>query len=163
MEIFCDTRYDDVKDALKFLKPGEEARLIDVAERHLLGDGGWWGITVGTFIKATRGDLEDLHVTKDGQVTCYGYYLVKGFGAFVDEFIRVARNLTPPASPSEPSSAGCYQIQIDEAMLVFCRRYFGLHSFREAEQITLAEWLIARRDEFNRVILERNSMRKLKK
>ena len=164
MEIRHDTLYRDVFAALQHMRPGEEAKLIAAAAAYHLGEGGWWGIEVGAFVKATRGDFADLGVEMDNNITCYGFYLVKGFGAFVDEFLKVAKNTTPPATPGEAGlTAGCYQIQLDEAMLVFCRRYFGLRSFHEAEHITLSEWLIARRDEYNRIICERNSMKKYKK
>ena len=47
------------------------------------------------------------------------------------------------------------KISWDEAILVFVRDYFGLHSFKDAERITMGEILIAKRATYNREKFQR--------
>lgn len=74
-------------------------------------------------------------------------YWLKRFKEFVTEFTNALKNLQPPKDADEAiASANLPKISPAESMLIFARNYFGLHSFEEASRVTLAEFLIAKRD-----------------
>jgi hypothetical protein len=47
-------------------------------------------------------------------------------------------------------------VEWQEGMLVFVRAYFGLKSFGEAENVTIGDYLLAKKDEYNSTIFQRN-------
>lgn len=53
-----------------------------------------------------------------------------------------------------------YPMTMAEGLLVFARRYFGCRSFSEAERLTLGEWLMAKKDDYNRIAAEQAAVKK---
>ena len=65
-----------------------------------------------------------------------------------------------PQTPEEKRAEnGLLKTDWAESMLVFLQNFFGLRSFREAENITVGEILIAKRARFNEDMYRRNLAR----
>lgn len=112
--------------------------------------GEYMALRIGDFIACTRGDFSHIDCTDDERLTAGQYVWLIGFSEFCEDFLRKLKNLTPPMSETErQASAKCLKTTLAESMLVESRRYFGLHSFSDAENITLGEYLIARKDTYN--------------
>ena len=95
-------------------------------------------------------------VAKKNYETVLGVYWLYGFHDFVVDFSKSVKNLSLQPTPMELSASSvCYETTMIESMLVFSRDYFGLKSFSEAAQTTLGDYLIARKDDYNRKAFER--------
>lgn len=57
---------------------------------------------------------------------------------------------------SRQAARGLPQFNETEGLLVFVREYFGLHNFTEAEEVTLADVFLAKKDAFIKASFERN-------
>lgn len=144
------------------LKAGEEAKLMLKAEEYYLGGGGWWSISVGDFIKIADGDASFFGVDLDGDadITVLAFYGIKAFKGFVAEFLKVAESLTPPQSAkAHKASSACLPMTLAEGMLVFVREYFGLKSFSEAERVPLSDYIIAKKDAYNKAVYQQAMFR----
>ena len=83
-------------------------------------------------------------------------YWKRRFEDFVNEFAEALKKLTIPQSPEEAQAAqGLIKVGWDESILVFAQQWFGLHSYKEAEQLTIGEILIAKRAQYNREKFQR--------
>ena len=49
----------------------------------------------------------------------------------------------------------CLKVSVAEGILLFVREYFSLHSFGEAENLPLSDYLIAKKDNYNKVMAQR--------
>lgn len=149
-------KHTKMRDFVRYeavLADGEAARLKAAAVRDMYGDDGFYAMTLGDFFTVTGGDVRPLGA--DG--TVYATYRVRAFADFVDTFIQSLRRLTPqPTAEQVRQSAGTIPCQFDESVLVFCRSYFGLHSFAEVELLTVADLLLAKKDTYNQAVVERN-------
>ncbi len=93
------------------------------------------------------------------------YIWAMGFADYLDGFGKILERLTPSASPEQRQAQGvCLSVSFEESVLVFIRDYFGLRSFKAAEELTINEYLIAKKDTYNKVTFERklNDIYKLK-
>ena len=156
MKITATTTLAEFAPFVGLMVGGESARLATAAERHYLGSDGWWAVEIGTFCEMCRGDFSHYGITRDKNITVLGYYFIQAFSGFVDEFLRLSKNLTPPATIAQSrAESACMPLAIDEGLLIFTRNYFGLPSFDEAAHRTLAEWLLAKRDTYNMIVSQR--------
>lgn len=79
------------------------------------------------------------------------------FEYFIEEFLSILDKLNiKETSKERQASVGLPIFQKNEGMLVFTRNYFGLKSFSEAENVTLADFYLAKKDTFARQTFERN-------
>ena len=154
MRISEDTRLADVCALLPYLRDGEEGRLCKAAEARKV-PAGWWSVTIGEFVKMSSGDFSPYGVTLDDNAKVLDYYFIKAFAGFVEEFTRVAGNLTPKGGIPL-----AYPMTMAEGLLVFARRYFGCRSFLDAERLTLGDWLMAKKDDYNRIAAEQAAVKK---
>lgn len=93
------------------------------------------------------------------------YIWAMGFADYLDGFGKMLERLTPTTTPEQrQAQSACLSVEFEESVLVFCRDYFGLRSFRAAEELTVNEYLIAKKDTYNKVTFERkmNDIYKLK-
>lgn len=157
MVISENTLYEEIALIEKSFRPVDRARLILAAERHYFPDGGWWSMKIGDFVSLSEGDRTPLGVTDDPSTwTAFAYYAMQGFGSFVDEFVKVTKALEAPMSAREAAaSSACQRMTLGEGMLVFVRSYFGCKSFAEAAELPLCDYVIARKDNYNKAMFER--------
>lgn len=107
----------------------------------------FWGLMSGDF--SILGDISDPSVLQ--------VYWCKRFTQFCEQFTQVCRRLKlEPRDDEAKAQKGCVEISPMEGMLIFTREYFGLHSFSEAGQRTLGEYVTARKDKYNEARTRRN-------
>lgn len=79
------------------------------------------------------------------------------FKVFMTDLGNILKKLVIPQTPEQKqASANCLPVEWQEGMLVFVRAYFGLKSFTEAENVTIGDYLLAKKDEYNTTIFQRN-------
>lgn len=116
-------------------------------------------LTLAEFFDCCKGDFSCAVKNKDNP-TAGEVFWVEHFGDFLKEFATILERLSiKQTADQKQASAGCLPVEWQEGMLVFVRRYFGLRSFTEAEQVTIADYLLAKKDDYNSVIFDRNLSR----
>lgn len=163
MKINKDTKYSELRFVEPYLEEDETLRIEDAAVQTRFGKDGFYAMTLGDFFAIMGGDTETL--TKGmGDDTVFAVYLGRAFDAFVDFFIERLKSLTlPPTPESMRTSQGCLDVGFDESVYVFCREYFNLHTFADVEALKVADYIMARKDAYNRAVVERNMAASIKK
>lgn len=138
----------DVDELLK-----DEARAAIEAEA-IKEYGSFTALTLGKWIECTSGDyscvLGDIHGT------FLQVYWLKLFERETKVFVEALTKLSPKMDASEQRAAsGLLKTTLAESLLVFVRNYFGLPSFKAAEDITLGEILIAKKASYNDTIFRK--------
>lgn len=158
MRITTDTRYFTVAPVLRALTDEQLEELRERAPKVVLGDGGYNGITLGQLaVLTTRGAKGVFTKAENEQdVSVFEYYCAEGFAAWFEDYTKKLQRLQPPMTSEEKAAqAACMQVGMIEGLLIFAREYFGLHSFGEAEQVTLGDLLIAKKDAYNKAVYQR--------
>lgn len=152
MEINLSAKYGIYADILPFVTDESRKELLKkVAE---IRDP--YTLTLAEFIACCAGDFSC--VVQDAEHPTTGEVLwCENFVAFVEELGKVFQRLVVPQTPEQKQAAkGCLSVEWQEGMLIFVRKYFGLHNFTQAEQITIGDFLIAKKDDYNTTIFNRN-------
>ena len=117
--------------------------------------GAMYDLPFATFWACQNGDFD--HLGDLTNPTVLQIYWCKRFAEFQEDFAKQLQACTlPPSADETAANNGLLPVNFAEAMLVFMQSFFGLHSFKEAEQITLGELLIAKRAQYNRDKFQRN-------
>lgn len=170
MRVTDKTKYLDFAPFVDLVDESSEAELKKAAEARY---GDMWTITIDQFGEYAAGDFSRigvntdtdfsfwqkvgivLHVYKPGMTVLQYYYILR-FGDFVGELVKTLDALKVPQDAREKkASERCRQMTFQESILVFVRNYFGLHSFADAGQLTLADFLIAKKDTYNKAVFEK--------
>ena len=80
------------------------------------------------------------------------------FRKFVDLFNKINNGLAvPETADAKKARKGQKPMTFAEYLLVFCREYFGFHTFDEAaEKLTVSDYLVAAKDRYNAGIFRYN-------
>lgn len=144
------------EDLERFIDADEKKRIEGVAAKYYLGDGGYYNLSVSQFIKLTANNISALDAVPLELGTVFCVYFINGLRDFLESYIKLLERYTVKSSEKDKLAAsGCAKMSIGESLLIFVRGYFGLHSFAEAEKVTLDELLIAKRDTYNNIVFER--------
>ena len=88
---------------------------------------------------------------------------MQGFTAFVAELQTIFEKLTlKPSFDEQRNMQGVLPMTFSESIIVFVQDFFGLKSYSDAEKITLADVVLAKKVHYNRSIYQRNAMKNLK-
>lgn len=160
MKVTKDTPYDgEFVAAESLMEDKDKKALTDAAVRSKFGEAGFWGMTLGGLFAAMRGDL-DAVATADEAATVFGTYRLREFPTWLDDFLTTAAALTPrPTAKQARASQGCVKITFEESVYILMRRYFGLQSFDAVNTMTAADYILAKKDDYNTQTTERNMMR----
>ena len=115
------------------------------------------------FISFANGDFTPygIDANKHEEMTVAQYVWLSEFRKFVDLFNKINSGLTiPDTEDTRKARNGQKQMSFAEYLLVFCRDYFGFHTFDEAaEKLTVSDYLTAAKDRYNDAIFKRNMAR----
>lgn len=153
MKIDLSGLYDAELD--KYLRDEDKERVREAAEARY---GAFSGLSIGVWADCMDGHFASAIGNKRGDVkgTWLQVYWVKGFVEFAKQFPVMLANLSPKMDADEErAAADLMQSTLVESVLVFARSYFGLHSFREAERITLGDVLIAKKAAYNETMFQK--------
>lgn len=145
------TQYATVREYEKYFAPEFVKALQDAAEQQF---GSMYDLTFAEFYALANGDFSRLGDMSNP--TVLQVYWTKRFAAFVDEFANTMKKLQiKPTADEEQAGAALLPVSWAEGLLVFLQKYFGLQSYKQAEQITLGELLIAKRAQYNEDLFKR--------
>lgn len=119
--------------------------------------GEYWDMPLKDYFAAIDGDFSRIGLK--GEPTVAQRLWLDGLREFGQEFEKACKQVTIPDMMArkyeKQARQACIKVGVKESMLVFVQQYFFLHNFREAENITLAEYIMARRAEFNKIVMQR--------
>ena len=148
MKIELNSQYKIYAPLFKRLTDEQRKQAERDCVQALYGQGGLWNVELGSLIRAMQQDFSGLTQGRQpGEWTVGDYLIVSSFVEFVELFFKTLKSIKIPETKSERKAAvHAMKVTTAESLLCFVREYFGLHSFAEAEHITLSEVVIARRD-----------------
>lgn len=157
-----DTLYSDFACFEERITDGEREALKASAVRSVFGDDGFYSLTIGQLLDCAGGRLGCLFT--HGGISVFDMYIQMAFADWLGgEFSTLLEALTlKPTAKEQTYSRGCKSVTFEEGVLLFCRRYFGLHGFKEAEALRVSDYVIAKKDDYNRSLIERNQMNNIK-
>lgn len=137
-------------------------RIREAAVRDKFGEAGFYGMTVGDFTTVLSGDIRPLQ--QSGGRTVFDLSRVEAFKVFVGELTATLKRLTlTPTADVIRYNAGVINYDFVESIYIFCRSYFGLQSFEAADKLLVSEFLLAKKDEYNHAVVDRNVAAAIKK
>ena len=140
------TKYSEIEPYEELLTEATKQALTSAAEAVYIPMN---DLPFVRFFECANGDFEGV-LGKVEDPTVLQVYWAKRFEEFMKEFAKAMKDLTLPQTTDEIQAArGLVETGWAENVLVFVQKYFGLKSFREAEQMTIGEIVIARRAQYN--------------
>lgn len=141
------TKYEEFQAVERYVSKSSVQRIYEAAEQKF---GNMYNLEFGSFWECANGNYSEV-LGDISEPTVLQVYWKKRFEKFIEEFAAQLKSMILPQTSEEiQASEGLLKIGWDEGMLVFVREFFGLHSFKEAERITIGEILIAKRAAYNR-------------
>ena len=131
-----------------------KSRLQVDAIEHL---GDPWQLTLSEFFSLADGDLSHIGLTKETSINASvrQYIWMQEFADVVQSVAATLKRLQIPQSDdAKQASQYCLKTSMKEAAIVFVRKYFGLQSFADAWNITISDFIIAKKDEFNSLMFQ---------
>lgn len=148
MKVKVGTKYREFEVAEQYLTDASRKELTEAAQKVY---GEYWQLTIENFVALSQGDTSMLGNLKDPTVLQVMW--LKGLQDFSKMYNDQLLRLQPHKDAQEKAAeAACVKVSAAEGMVVFMREYFGLHSFEEAQQKTLLDFMMAKRDRFNAYI-----------
>lgn len=162
MRIDEKTLYKDFAPIEPFMAPGEKERLEEAAVRDMFGDDGFMRMTLCDMLDvAMRGKVDSL--LKASGETVFDVYRVTAFARFLNNLIRQLQGCTLPVSSEDVAlRQGTLDSTFEESVYTFCRSYFQLPAFADVDNLKVADYLLAKRDDYNRGMIERNAAKLMK-
>ena len=157
MKVQNDTLWLVFSPCIPYLQPGEMDKIIEAAPHAVIGAGGYYDLTIAQLAAIVNHNDTTCIVNKaDEELTVYEYCTIKGLKEWFEKFVKQIKTLTIPATDQEQrASRACLEVSFVESLLLFARQYFGLHSFREAEQVTLGDVILAKKDAYNKEVFQK--------
>ena len=146
MDVTSKTLYKDFAIYEPFIDDEQDKRLKEKAEEIY---GNCYNLTLDEFWGVVNGNYELLGDTTNP--TVLQVYWIKRFEEFTGELEQLHKRIVIEPTPEQKQAgAGCIKFRPMEAMLLFCRTYFGLHNFGDAGKITIGEYVLAAKDDYNK-------------
>lgn len=155
MKIDRHTLNEELAPLLSIVTEEDMGRVRKAAVRDKYGDAGFYGMTVGDFTTVLAGDVRPL--LQSGGRTVFDTCRVEAFREWVDELSDTLKRLTPPpTAESVKLNAGTIPSEFVESVYLFCRSYFNLGSFEQADRLKVSEFVLAKKDDYNHAVVDRN-------
>lgn len=136
-------------------------RLRRAAVVDRFGEAGFYGMTVGQFTDVLTGNNRPL--LDSGGRTLFDVLRVEEFSKFIDVLSEKLNAMKmPKTAETVRLSSGIMPSDFTESIYVFCRSYFGLKSYKDADRLMLSEYMLARKDDFNHTVVDRNITNSMK-
>ena len=152
MKIDFSKPYSKYVDVLPFVT--DDSRKVLMEQAAKIRDP--YTLTLAEFFACCDGDFGCVMKDTKNMTTGEGLWL-EYFCNFVTDFGKILERLViQQTQEQKQASANCLPVEWQEGMLVFVRSYFGLKSFAEAENVTIGDYILAKKDEHNNAIFQRN-------
>lgn len=158
MKIDGNTLYSIFQPSERFLKAGECERLKEAAQRHFYPLNGFWDMSLSDFFACCRGDLScfGIDFSEPERTTVFQIYAANAFSSFVTDFCDTVERLGVPGTIEEQQAQeACLKVSFEEGIIMFVREFFGLPSFSQAYTLTLFDYLMARKQTYNKEVCQR--------
>lgn len=163
MQIDIKSKISDVQALLDVM---DERSVSELKRAAVDLYGSPWGITIGQLFGCMGSEsagytdadfsLIGMDLQKPEEMIVAQYYWVQAFRDMVESLIRALENMTVPPTPeAAKANRSCLSMSFRESILVFCRSYFGLHSFSAVEDLTIDDLLLAKKDAYNTAVFEK--------
>lgn len=155
MQVTEKTKFAEIAAFAPYFDQSSIESLKSAAERKY---GTPWALTLGQFFQVADGDysLVGIDFTQPNKITALQYYWMESFKDMSMKLKKAVDSLSVEPTPdAKAASVGCRKMTFQESVKVFCREYFGLHSFRAVDDLTLDDFLLARKDSYNKSIFEK--------
>ena len=161
MKITDKTLYTDLLYIEKYIPDAERERLIQASQQRYKE---YYNLTIAEFFALLDKDYTIIdYFGNSEQLTVLQYFFLQGFTAFVAELQTIFEKLNlKPTFDEQKNMQGVLPMSFSESIIVFVQDFFGLKSYSEAEKITLADVVLAKKVHYNRSIYQHNVMRNLK-
>ena len=137
----------------------EELRRAAVADKF--GKIGFYGLKLGELLDGMKCDFDAL-MDCDGE-TVFDRYRVAAFCEWLKEFVALVDSLTLKPTPMQArQTRGCKTLTFEESVYYFVRSYFGLPNFDAVRELTVGDYIMAKKDDFNKAVVDRNISNSLK-
>lgn len=149
---------EELENQLNCLTDESKNELTDASARFYCGENGYYSLTIADFHALISGSVEVGRFSlAEHSHLVFAKFFLQGLANFAKDFVTLLSELTPPPTAEEiRANRNLLPIGIAESLLIFARSFFGLRSFAEAEQITLADLILAKKETYNKIIFERN-------
>ena len=155
MKIDKYTLYRDFVAVEPYIEAPKLEELRQAAVRDKFGKVGFYGLTLGGLLDAMNGDNDALFDCNGD--TVFDHYRVAAFCVWLNEFISVVNGLTlKPTAKQIAQSSGCKQMTFEESVYYFVRSYFGLPNFNAVRELTVGDYIMAKKDDYNKAVVDRN-------
>ena len=153
MKVTADTKWAEFESVDPYITEETRKDLHKAAQDAIRRYG---ELTIDEFFGLVGGDLSILGMIEEP--TVLQMYWMRGFEQFCKELTDATEKLKVPSDPNKEQvyQRGCVELSTQEHMLIFVRAYFGLPSFYEAGKRTMGEYLTARKDEYNKGMMQYN-------
>ena len=158
MKINHKSKFAKFAPFIDIIEKESESNLKAQATEYYLPNG-FWLITLGDFLNASKGDFEPFFGKKFriDKLTVFQYYYILSFKDFVDEFVNILNNLSIKPSIDEAQAAtNLTKIEFEEGFLVYAMKTFGYKSSSEAGGCILIDFIMRKKDDFNSQLFQRN-------
>ena len=107
-------------------------------------------LTVGQFINASNGKVEALFETfEEKRMTAFQYFALMAFADFVKDFLEKLGSFKIPLTSEENQAAdGLPEFTLSEHLILYSFNRFKCGSLYEAEQRTLSEILLLKKEDY---------------
>lgn len=163
MKVDKNTLYRDFESVEPYVDALTLNEIREGAVRDKFGDAGFYSLTIGAFIDAAFYNVYDCLFDRNGE-TVFDRYKLSAFAVWLNEFIAAAEGLTlKPTAKQIAAASGCRKVTFEESVYFFMREYFGLASFDAVRDLTVSDYLLAKKDAYNKQVIERNALKTLDK
>lgn len=161
MRLASDTKWADFFQFADTMAEGEAQRIGEAAAKARFGDGGFFDMTLGDFMRASGGDLTALW-TDNGE-SVFDVYASEAFAAFIESLTDTLRKMTlQPTAEDKAMARGTLEMTFNEDIYYTCRGYFALRSFGEVDALRVYDYIMAKKDMYNQAVIQRNQLAKMK-
>lgn len=117
------------------------------------------GMTVKELCEAIDGRVPESLATKYAMATVGEWCAMrKGLVEAVGRFAGYLKRTTPPQTAEQKRLRnGLLEVTAEEAVLLTCKDFYGLHGLEEAQRLTVYEYMIARKAVYNEALQAYNA------
>lgn len=113
-------------------------------------------LSIHELFQCLRGDFSIIKYDESKEITAFQAFWIKHFQTWLEDFVAmIERYNIPPTGAQKRASEKCLKQKFEESVLIFCREYFGLHSFKAVYDLPITDYILAKRDSYNKAVYER--------
>lgn len=152
------TTYEEAAAFIELMSEDQKA-ILNQRAVELFGDP--WGMKIGEILGMIEKQADSFPFNiHSADITLLQYLWMQQLDDFFNRLSKILERFkVAETQEQKQASQGSLKMSFREGVLVFLRSYFGLHTFDEALELPLADFLLAKKDEYNKTIFNINYAR----